>query len=301
MRFSALRFAALGLLLFGSAGLVSSQGALQTRQLKVNGADISYVDQGSGTAVVFVHGAVADLRFWEPQRQEISKRHRFVSYTLRYHGIDPWTDSGQQYSTATHAADLAAFIEGLKAGPVHLVGLSYGGLLAGMVALDHPKLIRTLTVAEPAFFSLLAETPEGKPALDAWLKAAAPVMAALKSGDTAGATKQLAAVVTGKGPETFQELPAAFRQILTDNSRTLPLLFAAPAEAVPCEKLKAAKAPTLVIGGAESPVFFAKMNELTVKCIPGSRLEVIPKASHTMSLDNPADFNRRVLRFFEKH
>src|SRR5947209_19225920 len=99
----------------------------QTRQLSVNGVELSYIEQGTGAPVVFVHGAFSDLRFWEPQRQAIAQQYRFIAYTYRYHGTAPWPDAGQDYSAATHAADLAAFIRELNAGPVHLVTLSYGG------------------------------------------------------------------------------------------------------------------------------------------------------------------------------
>jgi pimeloyl-ACP methyl ester carboxylesterase len=113
--------------------------------VRVNGVDLSYIDDGVGTPVVFVHGAWMDLRYWEPQREGVAAHHRFVAYTLRYHGTAPWPDDGKNYSAATHAADLAAFIHQLNAGPVHLVGLSMGGRLATMVALEHPDLLRSLT------------------------------------------------------------------------------------------------------------------------------------------------------------
>jgi len=112
----------------------------------VNGVDLSYIDDGVGTPVVFVHGAWMDLRYWEPQREGVAAHHRFAAYTLRYHGTAPWPDDGKNYSAATHAADLAAFIHQLNAGPVHLVGLSMGGRLATMVALEHSDLLRSLTV-----------------------------------------------------------------------------------------------------------------------------------------------------------
>jgi non-heme chloroperoxidase len=35
-------------------------------QLRVNGVDLSYIEQGAGSPVVFVHGAWMDLRYWEP-------------------------------------------------------------------------------------------------------------------------------------------------------------------------------------------------------------------------------------------
>jgi pimeloyl-ACP methyl ester carboxylesterase len=132
------------------------------RQMTVNGVELSFVGEGKGTPVVFVHGAVADLRYWEPQRQATVVRRRFIAYTYRYHGTTAWADDGKNYNWATHAADLAAFIAGLKAGPVHLVGLSYGGSLAAIVASKQPELVRTLTLAEAGLSSLIAENPRSE-------------------------------------------------------------------------------------------------------------------------------------------
>jgi pimeloyl-ACP methyl ester carboxylesterase len=297
------RYRSLGTLLvlvWAAAHALEAQSAPQTRQLRANGTELSYVEQGTGAPIVFVHGAVADLRFWEPQRDAVAKQNRFVAYTFRYHGAAPWTDEGKQYSAATHAADLGAFIGALKSGPVHLVGLSYGGLLAALVAVKQPELIRTLTLAEPAVFSILADLPEGKPALESWMKGAAPIYEALKKGDNIQATKLLSGLVNGEPPENFEKLPPALRQMLLDNARTLPLLFAAPPESVTCDALRTIKAPTLVIRGANTPLIFSKTNEVVARCIPGSESIAIPAASHVMSQQNPQGFNRMVLDFIRR-
>ena len=298
------RYRVMGLILaFVSASVAlaaQTVGPPPVRATRVNGTDLAYFEEGKGTPVVFVHGAVGDLRFWEPQRAAFAKSHRFVAYTLRYHGREAWLDEGKQYSATTHAADLAAFITGLKAGPVHLVGLSYGGLLAAMVATKEPQLVRTLTLAEPALFGLLAEFPEGKAALEKWGKDSAPLGAAIKSGDTVGATKLLMALVTGESPENFDKQPAELRQILLDNSRTLPLLFAAPQVSVSCDALRGLKVPTLIVRGQRTPEFFGKINELGGRCIAGSRLAVVSGASHAMSYDNPSGFNQAVLDFIDQ-
>ena len=65
--------------------------------------------------------------------------------------------------TDAHLADLTAFIRRLNAGPVHLVGLSMGGRLATLAALEHPDLLRSLTVLEPPLDDLLDEMPETQP------------------------------------------------------------------------------------------------------------------------------------------
>jgi pimeloyl-ACP methyl ester carboxylesterase len=134
----------------------------QPRQLRVNGGDLSYIEQGTGAPVVFVHGAFVDFRYWKPQQQAVAKQYHFIAYNIRYHGTMPWPDQGQQYTWATHAADLAALIRGLNASSVHLVGLSLGGFLASLVAAEHPELVRSLTLMEPAIGSLLADSPEAK-------------------------------------------------------------------------------------------------------------------------------------------
>ena len=267
------------------------------RLMRANGVGLEYVEQGKGTPVVFVHGAVSDLRYWEPQRDAFARQHRFVAYTYRYHGTAPWPDDGKEYSAETHAADLAAFLQGLKAGPVHVVSLSYGGLLAAMVALKEPQLIRTLTLAEPGLFSLLAEKPDAAPVVEQWVKGIEPMAAAMKTGDNTTALRHLSALVTGGRPEDFDKLPESLRQILADNARTMAPLFAAAPPNVTCDMLRGIKTPTLVLRGEKTPVFFSKINDAVGACIAGSKMGVITNASHTMSLDNPAGFNRAVLSF----
>jgi len=57
---------------------VIAQSGAKPQQIRANGVDLSYVSEGSGAPVVFAHGAVADLRYWEPQRAAFAKRFRFI-------------------------------------------------------------------------------------------------------------------------------------------------------------------------------------------------------------------------------
>jgi pimeloyl-ACP methyl ester carboxylesterase len=286
-----------------SAGLAvraSADAPLQMRQMSVNGVELSYIEQGTGTPVVFVHGAWIDLRFWEPQREAIARQHRFIAYNQRYHGTTPWPDDGKQYSAATHAADLTAFIRKLNAGPVHLVGLSYGGLVTVLVASDHPELVRSLTLAEPALGALLADLPEAKPALDDRNKGMAPVVAAVKAGDSVQGVKLFFDWVNNQGPGAFDKQPESLRQLILDNARTVPLFVSAPPPAVSCATLGSVKAPTLVVGGEQSRRFYFLINEAVVRCISGSRPVIVPMATHPLPYQNPAAFNEALLQFLAR-
>lgn len=267
-------------------------------QLRMNGIELSYLDQGAGTPVVFVHGAWMDLRYWEPQRQSIATQYRFIAYSLRYHGTAPWPDVGQHYSLATHSADLAAFLRQLNAGPVHLVGLSSGGRLVVMVALAYPDLVRSLTVLEPPMDELLVDHPAAQPVREAWTQAFAPIRTAAHAGEAIQATKLFFELANYQGAGTFDTQPEAFRQMILDNARTVPLQLAAPRPpALSCATLGGVKALTLVVRGAQSPRYLSLISEVIVQCVPGSHLVAIPKATHLMSYQNPTAFNEALLRF----
>jgi pimeloyl-ACP methyl ester carboxylesterase len=154
------------------------------KEVEVNGVRLSYVEQGAGEPIVFVHGAFSDLRVWEPSREAIAKRYRFIAYTQRYHGVGAWKDEGKEYSAVTHADDLAKFITSFNAGPVHLVGRSGGGALALRVALKDPALVRTLTVHEPALMSVLPmDSEEGKAAREDQARVGSAARASISAGD----------------------------------------------------------------------------------------------------------------------
>jgi pimeloyl-ACP methyl ester carboxylesterase len=286
----------------GLAWPVGAADAPPLRHLRVNGVDLSYVDQGTGAPVVFVHGSFSDVRIWERQRPAVAESYRFIAYNERDHGPGPWPDEGQHYSAATHAADLAAFLGALQAGPVHLVAHSSGGVVATLLALDHPDVVRSLTLAEPVIGTLLEDLPEGKAPRDDRAQALAQVRAAVTAGDAVRATKVLFEWVDNEGPGAFDRQPEPVRQMFLDNARTVPLLLAAPPPpALSCATLGGVKAPTLVIEGERTRRFFSLIDEVVVRCIPGSRLATIAQATHPMFVQQPAAFNEVLLPFLAQH
>jgi pimeloyl-ACP methyl ester carboxylesterase len=272
----------------------------QMRQVSVNGVTLSYQEQGQGTTVVFVHGNPGDHRTWEGERAAIARDHRFIAVDLRYFGSTPWPDDGAKFSVATHADDLAALIRELKAGPVVLVGWSYGAAVALVTATQHPELIKGLFLYEPALTTFVNDPVDAKAAADDRKDMLAPVIAAAKAGKVADAVRSVPDRVTGV-PGTFDTLPASVQASLLENARVMPIAFAAPPPPkVTCAQLGEIKAQVTIARGELTRPFYRIAADTASRCIPGSRLLVVPGARHVWPAQQPAAFDDALRGFLAK-
>ena len=297
-------FATVGLLVALSCGLAAAQGVSAPppapKQASINGVDLVYLEQGQGAPVVFVHGAFMDNRAWEGQREAVAQHYRYFALTQRYFGTAPWPDGGEKFSLATHADDLAVFIRELKVGPVHLVGWSYGGAIALLLAVQHPELVKSLFVHEPAgIATFVTDAADAKILGEDRRDIVAPAASASKVGDTAGAVRLFFDGVNGQ-PGIFETLPSAARSMLLDNARTIPLLFAAPPPpAISCAQLGQIKVPVVIAKGELTRPSYRILADTASRCIPGSRLAVVSQGRHAAPSVSPAAFNEVLLGFLK--
>ena len=198
------------------------------RQMSVNGTALAYVEAGNGPPVVLVHGALGDYRTWTGQIDDFATKYHVIAYSLRNHYPNSqWTD-GQPYSVQVHVADLLALLQTLNLGPVHLVGHSYGGVMAVLVAKEHPELVRTLALAEASLGALVANNEEAKPGL-------AQVGATMKTAQSLvqdGQSEQAAIIffdfVNAPGGG-FNGMPEFFQNGIRQNASTIrPMLTSPP-------------------------------------------------------------------------
>jgi pimeloyl-ACP methyl ester carboxylesterase len=113
-------------------------GQTSLKTVRVNGAELHYVDQGSGVPVVFVHGGLEDYREWHEQVEAFSKRYRAIAYSRRYNYPNLRVVPESRYSPIVDADDLAALIKKLGLAPAHIVGHSYGAYVALFLAASYP-------------------------------------------------------------------------------------------------------------------------------------------------------------------
>jgi pimeloyl-ACP methyl ester carboxylesterase len=269
---------------------------------EVNGVRLPYVEQGSGEPIVFVHGLLNDLRVWEPVRDEIAKKYRFIAYTQRYFGTSPWKDDGKQFSVATLADDLTKFIASLNAGPVHLVAWSYGGQVATVAAVKNPSLIRSLILYEGGVMSVLPEaSPEGKTAREDRAKMLGSAATASKAGDAVKASRLLVEAVFRLPPGGSYRESQAWQTMWDENARTTPLALAAPPPPdITCDMLKNFTRSTLVMRGEKTHTAYVLINEAISKCVPGAKQVVLPKVNHDGPARDPRGFSAAIFEFLSK-
>ena len=272
-----------------------------TRQVEANGVTMTYVEEGTGEPIVFVHGAVADARAWEAIRPAIADQHRFIAPTLRYFGKGEWPDKGERFGAASHADDVVAFIKALGIGPVDLVGWSYGSGVAMTAAVESPDLVRTLILFEPSLAAFVKEGEAGAAAREAADKMFGPADPAVEAGENEKAARLLIEGVFQLPPGGFDSQPAELRAMVLENARTIPLHWNAPPAPITCAELKAFDRPTLIVHGAESNAYWPQIAQGMDECLPEAVVAVQPGVNHDGPVRDPAGLAAMIEEFVAKH
>lgn len=100
-----------------------------------------------GEDVVLLHGLASNLAFWySGVMVPLRRQYRVTAYDLRGHGKSSMPADG--YTHYAMAEDLAGLADALQLTRFHLIGHSYGGLVAITYAQAHPDRLLSLTLAD---------------------------------------------------------------------------------------------------------------------------------------------------------
>lgn len=103
-----------------------------------------YEMTGAGLPLMLIHGLGSSHRDWEKQVPMFATRYQVITLDLRGHGRSEKPPG--PYSIKMFAEDTNRFIRELNISPLHVVGISMGGMLAFELAVHFPELLRSLTV-----------------------------------------------------------------------------------------------------------------------------------------------------------
>jgi len=291
----------------GEAGWPAGQSAdgrdaaSPVRFMAVDGARLPYVEAGTGTPVVLVHGAMSDHRTWNVQREVLSARYRAIAYTQRYFGANAWDMNGPTFGVQTHSDDLAAFVRGLNAGPVHLVGWSYGGHVVLDTVVNHPDLVRSAFVFEPPFPTFITDPAVLRIIGEDMAASGVPDAAkAAVAGDHELAVRTMIDAVSQR-PGYFADQAGEVQAMQRDSAHTLKaqLVDLPSPPVITCAQLGQMEVPVAIARGEWSRPMLREVAEAAARCITGKPPLVVPKQTHMWPREDPQGFADAVMSFLK--
>ena len=221
--------------------------------------------------------------------------------SLRLHWPNPWPASEKEaydgYLIENHAADLVKAIESSGRAPVDLLGHSYGGVVAVVLARSRPNLVRRLILVEPSLYGLLRGRADGEKFISDEAKWRDGLLARIRSGEDPLAV--LRGMYDGARPGTFDAFPEWRRQILIDNARTLGPVLTHNWVDFPftCKDAASLRMPVLIVEGEKTDADMREIDSVLAGCLPDARRVVLPNAKHTIQFDAPEALARAVAEF----
>jgi pimeloyl-ACP methyl ester carboxylesterase len=252
---------------------------------RVGDIDVYYEKRGTGDPVLLIHGLGSSTEDWEFQVERLASRYTVVSYDVRGHGQT--SKPRGRYSVPQFAADAAALIERLELGPVHVQGISMGGMIAFQLAVDKPELVRSLTIVNSGPEMILRTMRQRIAIYQRFV--IVRLMGMHKMGEVLSKVL-LPLPDQAKLRETFVQRwsrnnPGAYL-------RALRALIGWTVSA----RLGAIRCPTLILAADQdyTPVAY---KQFYMAAIPGARLVVVPDARHMLPVERPDQYNDAVMEF----
>ncbi len=254
---------------------------------EAKGLSIAYQRAGSGPALVLLHGFALDSRSWRPQIEGLSDRFTVIAWDAP--GTGQSQDPPETFGIGDWADALSEVLAFARIQQAHVVGLSWGGLLAQEFYRRYPSRVISLVLAGTYAGwkgSLPAPVPQ----------------------------QRLEAVVrdSSLSPDEFARkyVPSMFGDAATPEVRNelgdimsafhpagLRLMATTLAHADTREFLLRINVPTLLIWGDADKRSPLAVGQAIRDAIAAARLEIIPGAGHLSNLERAAEFNTMVRNF----
>lgn len=261
------------------------------RIVRANGVDLcaeAFGDPADPTLLLLA-GASSSLDWWEDDFcARLAGAGRFV---VRYDHLDTGRSTryplgAPPYELPDLAADAVGLLDAFGIARAHLVGLSLGGWLAQLVALDHPDRVASLTLLATRPTGFGSADPDLPEMSDALQVAYSATPAAPDWSDRAAAIDALVANARPlAGSHPFDEagkraIAARVFDRTADLAASMTNHFACDKGARWRERLGTVATPTLVLHGTADPLFPPGNGEALAREIPGARLLPLARMGH---------------------
>jgi len=258
--------------------------------LHANGVDLCAETFGDrdDPALLLIMGSSASMDWWEDEFcARLAAGGRFVvRYDHRDTGESVAYEPGRPpYTGADLASDALGVLDALGIHRAHVAGMSMGGAIAQVLALEHPERVASLT---PIATSPVSGSHDGLPPMDDDLVAAFNVSEPDWS-DRAAVIDYVTHLARTSAARSRPFDEPAFRALagrIIDRTRNVESSYKnhnVMEQGAPMTKrLDEVKVPALVVHGNEDPVFHPAHGQALAAAIPGASLLALPGTGHEL-------------------
>jgi pimeloyl-ACP methyl ester carboxylesterase len=241
--------------------------------LPIRGSRIFCETSGEGEPLLLLHGGFGTVGDFDSQTPELAKHFKVVAFERPGHGRT--ADNDEPFTYAMMAEYTADLIEALKLGATDLVGWSDGGIIALLLAISRPDLVRRV-VCIGGSLNPNSVSPQSV----AWLRSA-----------TSQSFRKAQPAVAERYDKLSPDGPSHFPVVF---EKTKKMWLSEPD--FRREELAKISAPTLVMAGDRDAITAEHTLEL-FRSIKGAQLCIIPGTTHFLLSERPEAAIRAILEF----
>ena len=249
---------------------------------------INVLDKGTGPAVLCLHGIGSSSAAFAPQVDVLAGEFRLLAWDAP--GYAASGDPAVPLDLDGYADAAATVLRDRDTGPAHVLGVSWGGVIAVRLALRHPELVRSLVLADSSRGS--GQSPEQAAAMRDRIRQ-------LESdGADAFSRERGPRLVTDQAPPELVERVVA---TMRDGVRLPGYAFAAESMAATdlTPELAGVDVPTLVLCGDGDTVTGIPESQALAGGIPDAVFVTLRGAGHLANQESPEAFNAWLSAFVQ--
>lgn len=258
-------------------------------------SDETFTRQESKRCVIALHCSLGSGRQWTRLVGELGDGYHVIAPDLSGYGSNP----ARPLLPMTLADEVARLGDQIDqaAGPIHLVGHSYGGAVAFKMATTWPyaSRIRSLTLIEPVLPTLLCDNAADKRLHDGFADLGRNLYADLWNGMYLEALDKFLLFWSGSGPA--EKLSGEVRLRMIEQVEKIAFDFSAIlGEQDVAAAAAGLRVPTLLYSGGHSPYLTQRIAGRLASIIPGAEAKHLPAAGHMLPISHARVINPDIVR-----